>query len=712
MLIVKNLNKTYKIDKKDSFKVLNNINYTFKDTGLYIIFGRSGEGKTTFLNSLFGISNYDSGEIIYNSKKINSLSDVGAFYIPQDFGLLPKLTVYENIKLALEKYNVKKTLEETCNVLKEFCVDTLINKKVKYLSGGEKAKVAICRALLCDTKIILLDEPTQSLDVKSKETFYRLLEFHSTSKLIIMVSHDEYKKIKSNNIFMANGCFTSSQNDNSNIEITEEKNITKVNLKKFYSYFFSKKIVHFICLIVSIILIAISSIFFNNSNINIDKVLYDEIVDLNLNYMESTYEINDNIEKVDYIYDSALLRDKYSKKTTRDFEYLKYENCLPSKYIIDNNLSNDEVILSDAVIITMAKNGYLNRYDTVEETILNNINEEFIWNNHAFKIVNYYITNNLRFEPGTTFFSKYFVSQSSYIYLNLETLKVIFKDSESVLKLDSLKIENKLSDKIYFLKDSKYSVEQKLNLSDDEVVLSQSLLPKIDNYNDYLGNTINISFTNGDKTYSKNLKIIQILEYSNYVYVNSNNFEEVFTYLYDIKSANLNTIFKINNVSEYLNSINEFSLDSESDNYINFGINDLLNEFVTKLNDLKKIYSICFSLAIVFVFASLIVINILNINDFKKEIITFRYLGFKHKDVYHMFWFNRIFEYVVSILLSFVLTNTLSDNYNETLKNTFNIEVNCIQNYSILTFIVSFSFIILDVIMFKILFNIICKKIF
>ncbi|MED3623206.1 ATP-binding cassette domain-containing protein [Neobacillus thermocopriae] len=181
-LKLENINKHY------THHVLSDVNYTFSQTGLYAIYGISGSGKSTLLNLIAGFDTPDSGRI--------HSSYHGLEYVMQEHMLLTNITVRENLYLKLNLTNKKVSeydslILDTC---KKLSIEQLIDKKVSVLSGGEKQRVSLARALLNVPDVILLDEPTASIDHDLKSDLLKLLLQLSKEKLIIVTTHDPLVK--------------------------------------------------------------------------------------------------------------------------------------------------------------------------------------------------------------------------------------------------------------------------------------------------------------------------------------------------------------------------------------------------------------------------------------------------------------------------------------------------------------------------------------
>lgn len=230
MISCKNLSKCF-----GKQIVLNSFSYNFNDTGFYLLFGESGSGKTTLLNTLAGFLPFDSGNITYNERSFlnkvdNSLIANDFDYITQDAFFVDFLSVMDNMRL------ISNNDEEIIEKLKEFNLDKKIHQMPTTLSGGEKQRLSIVRALINNKKVLFLDEPTASLDNENKTSVFELLSQLKEHILIICSSHDVVAKNYADEIihFSKNKNETLSNNINQkNSTCYSAKKSTKNHIKSF-----------------------------------------------------------------------------------------------------------------------------------------------------------------------------------------------------------------------------------------------------------------------------------------------------------------------------------------------------------------------------------------------------------------------------------------------------------------------------------------------
>ncbi len=210
------------IEAKEIYKsfngkeVLNNVNLKVKKGEKVAIIGPSGAGKSTLLRTLNFLEIPDSGNIFFENKEIKLNLDIDKYreqigMVFQHFNLFPNLTVKENIILAPITLG-KNTKEEAEDIAKKLLRKIkLIDKLDEYpknLSGGEKQRVAIIRALAMKPKVMLFDEPTSALDPEMIGEVLSLIEEVAKEKItMVIVTHEMSfaKRIASKVIFMDNG---------------------------------------------------------------------------------------------------------------------------------------------------------------------------------------------------------------------------------------------------------------------------------------------------------------------------------------------------------------------------------------------------------------------------------------------------------------------------------------------------------------------------
>lgn len=189
MLEIKNLKKSY-----DGKTILHDINLNIKKGEIVSILGPSGCGKTTLLNLILGLTEADSGEIIFDGKDITNvpMEQRGFNIVFQDYALFPNLNVYKNITYGLKNKPEIATKQEVEDLIDLLGLREHLSKKIEQLSGGQKQRVALARTMVMKPKILLLDEPLSALDGVIKESIKEKIrqiarDYELTT---IIVTHD------------------------------------------------------------------------------------------------------------------------------------------------------------------------------------------------------------------------------------------------------------------------------------------------------------------------------------------------------------------------------------------------------------------------------------------------------------------------------------------------------------------------------------------
>ena len=216
MIEVKNLSKSF-----NNQLVLNNISIEIKKGEFISIVGASGAGKTTFLNILGTLEEYDKNpktSILFNNIEITNMDDnkLSSFrnreigFIFQFHQLLPELTAQENILLPsmIGKRSEKESIENLNKLSNILEINNILNKKPEFLSGGEKQRVAVARALINSPSILLADEPTGNLDSKNAEKIQKLFKKINSqlNVTIVLVTHNKaFSKIADKCLVLSDG---------------------------------------------------------------------------------------------------------------------------------------------------------------------------------------------------------------------------------------------------------------------------------------------------------------------------------------------------------------------------------------------------------------------------------------------------------------------------------------------------------------------------
>jgi len=201
LIQLSNLNKFFDNSKK--INVLKKINYSFKKGKIYSLMGPSGSGKSTLLNILSLIDRPSSGSVVFENKQINFNNQkdndilrskkIGIIY--QQDNLLPDFTTLENIYLAsLAAGNDKSlSINKAKDLLKKVGLSNRSDHYPSELSGGEKQRVSIARAVVNDPQILLADEPTGSLDNNTAKIIFEILKKQlNSNRLIIFATHNRF----------------------------------------------------------------------------------------------------------------------------------------------------------------------------------------------------------------------------------------------------------------------------------------------------------------------------------------------------------------------------------------------------------------------------------------------------------------------------------------------------------------------------------------
>ena len=199
MLQIQHIRKEYKTGKLVQ-KALDDVSLNLRDNEFVAILGPSGSGKTTLLNIIGGLDRYDSGDLIINGISTKKYKDrdwdsyrnhtIG--FVFQSYNLIPHQTLLANVELALTISGVGKAerRRRAKEALEKVGLGEQIEKRPSQLSGGQMQRALLCRAVIADPKLLILDEPANFVDNRFEKELYRTLQELNRRMAVVIVSHD------------------------------------------------------------------------------------------------------------------------------------------------------------------------------------------------------------------------------------------------------------------------------------------------------------------------------------------------------------------------------------------------------------------------------------------------------------------------------------------------------------------------------------------
>ncbi len=224
-----------------SKKALNNVNIEFKNNRINGLLGPNGSGKTTLFNIIAGFLSPDLGKIqldedILNEKSLSLRTKLGISYLPQEASIFRDLSVYDNIFSIAELFhNKNNSIKITENLIRQFSLSNFQRTKGKLLSGGERRRTEIARALASNPKFLLLDEPFAGIDPIAIEEVKSTISLLKKMNIGIIVTDHNVKEALSIVDFgyiIYNGEIIKSGSPK---EITSDKFVKKIYLGQNYS---------------------------------------------------------------------------------------------------------------------------------------------------------------------------------------------------------------------------------------------------------------------------------------------------------------------------------------------------------------------------------------------------------------------------------------------------------------------------------------------
>ena len=507
-LFIHNISK--KIKKCNNISLLRNINLSFPNKGMYFLTGKNGSGKSTLLSIIGGLNKPSNGEIyfcgksIYNQKRsyLESYRNEITGFIFQDNNLIEKKSVYDNLALSYQLKNKKVNSNEIIKKLTEvniLNVRTFLNKKVSSLSGGEKQKVCIVRALIKNVKILIADEPSSSLDLESEKEIYNILKSISSKILVIAVSHD--KKIvntySEGTIELENG--TCKKNDLQRVSGDFEKCIVPKNshlsfteaFKFALDFILTKKIKLVVSIVITLITISLLGFSITTLNANPTKTLISMLYDNNITDIILN---NDNKLKIGYYPESNFSNDfsieqkSTIKKFTKQDELINVYMGTKLQQNIDGNFKEIDIINYEKNLtfdINSVYNNVLTPYSINYKGYLNGIIE---MNENDLDYAGFGLDSELQ-DPGNCHFPKNNTEIALTSFKAKMYLEYGFRNNDNqIIQINSLDdLIGKKLDKYTIT--AIYETEENENFSLEHSLTNVTNQKKIDENNAYLEGT-------------------------------------------------------------------------------------------------------------------------------------------------------------------------------------------------------------------------------
>lgn len=715
MLELRNINKSY-ITKNERVNVLKNINFTFPDKGLFVLMGSSGCGKSSLLNILTGLDSKYEGKVLYNNENIKDIYDNyrnEISYMTQSFNLFDNLTVFENINLSLKLLGKSdKTKVET--ILKDFEIYDLANKKCNTLSGGEKARVSIARAVIKNPKIIFCDEPTGNLDDKTSKLVWTMLKKISETVLVIIASHDEKNSYEFGKVIkiidgQINEEIINNVVSNKNTFI-KYKTSSNLSLNLLFKIFNNKKMLYILSILVMSISFIMFGLFNKLSSVNIKKAEINTIINSDIN--EITLYKKGNINDYTIYFSQNDLKTTYNLLQNSDSYYassllsnnniftFEFENTLDitDYYKLYNSSANENNVFIDERLCSFKILGRKPIYEN--EIMISNFLADYIIRFGAFD------------EDGNQIsFNNYSDILESTLKVNNEKVVIsgIYIVNENIKEKNFISLGDKdlLLKYLYtyyvnenYFKISKFSenfvspglFDFKVDGKDAQVYLSDEVLEN-EIYIDSDKNKVNLNIIDKNKLFNgfNNSYELNVVKANGLILVNSNLLKDYILPHQLIKEIIVKN-FNKNNITELLNY-------EKNGIYYKSQLTESLENYVISFENTVDVFK---KLSITFIFFTMIVL-ICYVHFYYKEneekIYSLKIAGANNKFIYKMFAINSsvilsvsLLIYVVFILIFvFIMNNIISLNIN------YKIEV---FNYNFLNVTIYFCtmFIFLNII--------------
>ena len=658
MIKLSNLTKIYNSGESVGIGI-HDVNLEFNIGEFVAIIGSSGSGKTTLLNIVTGMDTYTEGEMFINgvstanfdTEDLENYRRSNVAFIFQNYQLIDSYTVLENVmvELIIRGINKKDAIKKAKELLEKVGMGKRLHHRATKLSGGEKQRVVIARALASDAKILACDEPTGNLDDKNSKEIMELIKGVSKDKLVLFVTHDE-TLIKDNAtrlIKIRDGKIESdivlSQSNTELPKLNEpKKNTLKTNL-----YIASKNLVRTPkkSLFVSLVFLLLSFvIMFSIAYIPLNMIATSDTV-IEFNMFENRDENRIIAYKNDPTYNYENIENAYFFENDFVLDYhFRGSSTSPilNKYISnsgDLKLTKNNLILTagrfpnegtnNEVLVVINDNLTQDFYDDVLE---NNTKIKFAFDAKSSSYFSsYYTIVGIAKTPEADF------SHTSY-YLTPEGATLFIESYVNALER-TRDASNFVNDFCLILNDKKYPIYINDKLEDNQInidfkfkdepfeLLLGNIKVDINNYDlSYIYNTINSREI--QMNFSTALKIVKNNNYRVSYYAETENIDDV------ISNLKANTNVDIFPLKEAKQIIPEY-------------------DFISILKNLFYFFFIFIEI-IASLFITVLITSFI-LGTKKKELGVLRVIGLNQKDVLTVLNFE-----VTTIMIISILTNIIA----------------------------------------------------
>ena len=669
MLKLRNVCKYYKAGKNKK-AILTDITLDFRDRELVFILGSSGSGKSTLLNIIGGSLKCDSGEVYLDGDCISNYSDkeldnyrcnvIGNIF--QDYNLIEYMSVWDNIMLG---YNHGLTKYEIDSLLKRLGIYSYKHTLVSKLSGGEKQRVAIVRALANNPDIILADEPTGALDSVNSTEVMEILKSIANKKLVIVVSHDNYlaSKYASRIIKIKDGkCIYEEIPGNHMIisNFREKKNNFKSVIKLSLKNLWLKKartLFTSIAISLGIISMSLVVILYSNFNKEINDLERSIVKVFPITVTNQEY-INSDIKEVKSN-DKIIIKDKNKQvyinkisnkyidylKEIKEIKYLSYDYDISMPLISDSYkfIDNKYIKIIPSIdyiydnYIMLAGRNILDKYEILLKVDSNN--------NVSSELLNYFNINSdisyksiLGRKIKVIINNDYYIKNNDY-YITSDDNNLMYSKSNIELSIVGIIREKEETDNNNYIYLDSELINNIIDINRESNIVKDALLSS----HSILGNNIS------------NSELLSYLGYNTLprsinIYVDNLLDKDKVINKLDLYNKKYNKMIYIDTMAEAI---------------------DVVRKFISIISVILVLFSV-----IAIIISTLMVGILTNVRvlERKKEIGIFRSLGASKSDIRRIFNLENIIMLFISLFIAILVINMLSNPINRLMNNYIGIE--------------------------------------